>query len=119
MKLSELINHVGDEHVTMQNLGKNVATVSKGKKDAKVTFYTSNEHADSMMGQVLGRGPKYVALRLDSSGTPSNPVTMKRLLSLFKRRNRRGTRPWNEKPERLPLLRLYLTQFNSPKIHRN
>lgn len=40
MTLSELLDKIGDENLIFQNLTQDLAGVTNGKKDSRVTFFT-------------------------------------------------------------------------------
>lgn len=43
MTISELLNEIGDENLTFQNLTQDLSNVTNGKKDSKITFCTSRD----------------------------------------------------------------------------
>lgn len=73
MKLSELIAHVGDEHINVQPLQP--INVRMCKDDAEITFATEKEKAQSYSGF---DEPKHVAMVLwlpkDRMPSPTNPA---------------------------------------------
>lgn len=54
MKLSELIQHVGDDNVCLQNILHSSAEITTGKKDARIAFYTDNGKARDLINQIGG-----------------------------------------------------------------
>lgn len=62
MKLSKLIEHVGDENVMLQNIMHSSPSIQKGKKDGRVTFSTDIGKANDLMGQVMRQNGKWTAL---------------------------------------------------------
>lgn len=64
MKISELISTVGDENISVQNLMQSSPTITKGKKEANIKFYTSNENASILMRAALGEIPKLTPILL-------------------------------------------------------
>lgn len=52
MKLSELINHVGDENIKVQYVDHFITAKNKKKtKDTEVTFATKETTVDELMGR--------------------------------------------------------------------
>ncbi|AHF89532.1 hypothetical protein OPIT5_03950 [Opitutaceae bacterium TAV5] len=63
MKLSELIQHVGDECIQMQNLEQSLVRVVQKKNDGEITFATSKGKASQLAKcAVLGGKPDHVGL---------------------------------------------------------
>jgi len=63
MKISELILHVGDEHIAVQGLNTSVTNVTKGKKSAKVTFETEISKGDGLMNEIaLGKRADFTGI---------------------------------------------------------
>ena len=50
MKLSELVQAVGDENVRIQNLLNDAHTIDKTKHGTKITFYTDGVNAEELLG---------------------------------------------------------------------
>jgi hypothetical protein len=44
MKLSELIQHVGDEHVQLQNFDQSLVRAQAKTRDGEITFATDRSH---------------------------------------------------------------------------
>jgi hypothetical protein len=57
MKLSKLIEHVGDDNVVLQNILHSSAEITTGKKDGRIAFYTDNGKARDLINQI-GRNEK-------------------------------------------------------------
>lgn len=62
MKLSKLIDHVGDENILLQNIMHSSPSISKGKRDGRITFSTDSGKANDLMGQVMCQTGKWTAL---------------------------------------------------------
>lgn len=63
MKLSEMILHVGDENVTIQNLASDMTQFTSGKKDSKITFCTSKENGQQLARHAAtGKKPDMIGL---------------------------------------------------------
>lgn len=62
MKLSEIINHVGDENLQVQNIMQSSPTVRKMKREASVVFYTDTAKGNDLMNQMMGREGKWTGL---------------------------------------------------------
>jgi hypothetical protein len=62
MKLTELIAHVGDENVSVQNLAKNMAQFKKGKRDSTISFFTSHSNGQAIAKEAAGMKSDVVAL---------------------------------------------------------
>lgn len=60
MKLSELIAHIGDENIFVQNLATNMKSAKAAMKnrDAEITFVTSD---DKVLDRMIGK-PRFVGL---------------------------------------------------------
>ena len=50
MKLSELIQHVGDDHVQLQNLAGSLIRASMKTRDGEVTFATDRDKVGALCG---------------------------------------------------------------------
>lgn len=49
MTLSELIEHVGNEHIEFQRLDQGRLDLNTGKRDGKVTFWTGLDKVTDLM----------------------------------------------------------------------
>lgn len=59
MKLSELIAHVGDEHVELQNLDNSTIRAQAKKTDGEITFATDRS---KVMERAMGLSVKHLGL---------------------------------------------------------
>ena len=59
MKLSELIQHVGDEHVQIQNLDQSCVSAKAGKRDGEFTFATDRE---KVIERAMGKKVSHIGL---------------------------------------------------------
>jgi hypothetical protein len=50
MKLSELIQYIGDDHVELQTMARSLVRASIKKKDGEVTFAADREKVAAMCG---------------------------------------------------------------------
>jgi hypothetical protein len=59
MKLSELIQLVGDEHVQLQNIDESLIKARAGTHDGEITFATDKA---KVIERAVGRKPSHVGL---------------------------------------------------------
>lgn len=59
MKLSELIQHVGDEHVQIQNLDNSLIKAKTAATDGEITFATDKS---KVIERAVGKKPSHVGL---------------------------------------------------------
>jgi hypothetical protein len=59
MKLSELIQHVGDEHIELQNIDSSLVKAKTCKQDGEITFATDKS---KVIDRAIGNKPKHVGL---------------------------------------------------------
>lgn len=52
--ISELVSKIGDENITVQNLASNLSEVKNGKKDSRLTFFTSPEMGRQIAKEAAG-----------------------------------------------------------------
>lgn len=65
MKLSEMIQHVGDDYVIVQNIIQSSPEINECKKDGRVAFYTDKDKARDLIQQcALGDKGRWTALVL-------------------------------------------------------
>lgn len=63
LSLSEIIRHVGDDNVQVQNILHSSIDIRMGKKEARIAFYTDWGKAADLAKQVgLGRSGEWTAL---------------------------------------------------------
>lgn len=63
MKLSELIQHVGDDNVILQNILHSSPTMNVGKKDGRITFSTDRQKTGDLCTQgATGQKGQWTAL---------------------------------------------------------
>lgn len=51
MSISDLIKHVGDDNVTVQNVMQSSPQITSGKSDGRITFYTDKQKCQDLMTQ--------------------------------------------------------------------
>lgn len=75
--ISELIAKIGDENITVQNLGANMSAFNKGKKDCKITFVTSPQMGSQMARAAAGIPSTHIGLVLwiPKDKLPPEPTT--------------------------------------------
>lgn len=62
MTISELLNEIGDENITFQNLTEDLLNVANGKRDSKITFCTSRDIGFDLANAIAaGREPEKTA----------------------------------------------------------
>lgn len=59
MKLSELIQHVGDEHVQLQNLDESLIKARTATNDGEITFATDKS---KVIERAVGRKTSHIGL---------------------------------------------------------
>lgn len=65
MKLSELIQHVGDENVVIQNIMHSSCTMNVGKSEGRITFSTDKAKTSDLCQQgATGQKGQWTALVL-------------------------------------------------------
>lgn len=63
MKLSELIQHVGDDNVVLQNILASSPSINAGKQDGRISFYTDRSKACDLAQQAaLGCSGRWTGL---------------------------------------------------------
>ena len=63
MKLSKLIQKVGDENVQIQNLDSDCMKMNQGKETAEITFATQRSKVEDMLEWCTGgKTPEYLGL---------------------------------------------------------
>lgn len=62
MTISELLAEIGDEEICYQNLMQDVSNITNGKKDSRISFFTSTEKGYDLAHAIASNSqPKYTA----------------------------------------------------------
>jgi hypothetical protein len=64
MTITELVQAIGDENISIQNLANNFTNGTCGKIEGKITFVTSRENTQAIMRQAAGIDSDLMALVL-------------------------------------------------------
>lgn len=51
MTISDLISHVGNDHIVVQNILHSSPSITSGKSDGRITFYTDKQKCQDLMTQ--------------------------------------------------------------------